>query len=564
MGNDERSASALEQCLLDAKLITKDRLAVAKETQKNLGGSLEQVLIDKGFVSEEQILKALARKMSTSFVSLSKYKVDPAVVKLLPVALARKHRTIPIFKIEDKITVATSNPLNIAGLDDVRDALDMEIVPILALDSDIERAIGDHYRGVDLTSEGAADKIEIVGFEDDSLSVVPAERLAKEASGEQVVTAVNNIISQAYSDKASDVHIEPTRETLVVRLRIDGVLEDFANLPKKMQRPVISRIKIMGGMDVAEHRLPQDGRVRVRTRGREIDMRIATYPTVFGEAAAIRLLTKEQLMTLEELGFSEGDLKLFKELIAKPHGILLVTGPTGSGKTTTLYASLMQINSKDKHILSIEDPVENEIPGVDQQQINTKAGMTFASALRSMLRQDPDIIMVGEIRDQETADIAVRAAMTGHFVFSTLHTNTAIGAISRLVDLGVEPFLVSSTMVGAMSQRLVRKVCQRCKAEETVPADMVRRLGLKGELKSFRGKGCKFCRNTGFSGRTGLFEIVQITDQIKKYISERMSEVGIKEKTSGSEYRPMIVDGIEKIKAGLTTPEEVLKVTEGV
>ncbi|MBI2341618.1 MAG: type II/IV secretion system protein, partial [Deltaproteobacteria bacterium] len=315
--------------------------------------------------------------------------------------------------------------------------------------------------------------------------------------------------------------------------------------------------------DVAEHRIPQDGRVRVRTQGREIDMRIATYPTVFGEAATVRLLGKEELLTLEDIGFCKNDLNVFIQLITKPHGILLVTGPTGSGKTTTLYASLMHVNSRDKHILSIEDPVENEIPGIDQQQINPKAGLTFASALRSMLRQDPDIIMVGEIRDKETADMAIRASMTGHFVFSTLHTNTAIGVIPRLLDLGVESYLLSSTLLGAISQRLVRKICPKCKEEAEIPRELAVGLGVKS-IKSFKGKGCKECRNTGYFGRTAIFEIIQTDDDLKKMISEKMPEVRIMEAVKDKGYHSILDDGLEKIKNGITTVEEVLKVTESL
>ncbi|MBI2341127.1 MAG: type II/IV secretion system protein [Deltaproteobacteria bacterium] len=502
---------ALEEILLSEGLITKDRLAVAKESLKNLGGTLDQVLIEKGFLTEEQILKALAKRMNTIFVTLSKYKIDPAAVRLLNVSLARKHRAIPIFKIEDKVTVAISNPLNVSALDDIRDAIGHEINPVLALDADIEKAIKEFYRGTGLTEEGAVAKVEVIGFEDRSEESVSIEKIAKAASGEQIVTAVNNIIAQAAADRSSDIHFEPVRDALKIRFRIDGVLEDFSSLPKKMHMPTVSRIKIMGGMDVAEHRIPQDGRVRVRTQGREIDMRIATYPTVFGEAATVRLLGKEELLTLEDIGFCKSDLNVFIQLITKPHGILLVTGPTGSGKTTTLYASLMHVNSRDKHILSIEDPVENEIPGIDQQQINPKAGLTFASALRSMLRQDPDIIMVGEIRDKETADMAIRASMTGHFVFSTLHTNTAIGVIPRLLDLGVESYLLSSTLLGAISQRLVRKICPKCKEETDIPRELAVGLGVKS-IKSFKGKGCKECRNTGYFGRPAIFEIIQTDD----------------------------------------------------
>ena len=556
----------LAKSLVDAGLVTEDQLAIARESQKNLGNTLEQVLVDKGFVTEEQIMSALAKSMNTTFVSLSKYKMDPDVINLLPVALAKKHRAIPLFKIENKIVIATSNPLNLTGLDDIRSALGTDVNAVLALDSDIDRAIEEHYRGVGLTEDLGDSDVEIMGegfAEHEAVST--EDDLRKISSGQKVIIAVNNIIAQAFRDKSSDIHIEPSREEVRVRFRIDGVLEEFSKLPKSMHLPVVSRIKIIGGMDVAERRVPQDGRVRVKISGHEMDMRIATYPTMFGEAAAIRLLTGEQLMTLTDLGFLEQDLDVFRQLISRPHGILLVTGPTGSGKTTTLYASLMEINSEQRHILSVEDPIEHEIPGVDQQQVNVKSGMTFAASLRAMLRQDPDVIMVGEIRDQETAEISIRAAMTGHYVFSTLHTNSAAGAIARLVDIGVEPYLVASTLSGVMAQRLVRKLCDKCKVPDEVPPEKLRRLGSNADIKNaFTAKGCKECRNTGFKGRIGLFEIIPVNDEVRVLINKQLPEVRIKEKVTSMGYHSLLEDGIKKINMGVTSVEEVLKVATDI
>jgi len=560
MSNYDRSSERLEEALLESKLLTPSQLSVAKESRKNLGGRLEQIIMDKGYAKEDQILKALAKKMNTNFVALSKYKADPNVVKLLPPSMAKKYRAIPLFKVENKIVIATSDPLNLTALDDIRDALGSSIEAFVALDSDIERAIREFYRGLDLTESDASAKVEVIGRDEDTLTGdLSAEKLAKVASGQKVVNVVNNIMIQSYQDRSSDIHIEPFRGGVRVRNRIDGVLEELTSLDPAMHLPVISRIKIMGGMDVAERRLPQDGRVHLKIDERELDVRIATYPTVFGEAAAIRFLSKESLLTLEALGMLQNELDIFKKLIVKPHGIFLVTGPTGSGKTTTLYAALMKINSKDKHILSIEDPVENEIPGVDQQQVNVKAGMTFATSLRSMLRQDPDVIMVGEIRDQETADIAIRAAMTGHLVFSTLHTNTAVGALPRLLDLGIEPYLASSTLIGVMAQRLVRRICQKCKTEKEVPIELLRKLGAKEGFKAYVGKGCKYCRETGFYGRIGLFEMIAVNDEIREMITNRLTEVQIKEKIIEKGFHTMLNDGYEKVKAGLTTVDEVLR-----
>jgi len=546
--------------LVDKKLITQDQLAIALESQKTLGDPLEKILIDKKFVTEEQLLKALAAGMNTSFISLPKYKIDVSTAKLLPVSLAKKHHAIPIFRIEDKVTIATSNPLDLDGLEDIRNILGLEISPVFALESDINNAIREVYRGTGLMEAGSG-QLEFVRPEDENQPEAgAADNLKKAASGKEIVLAVNNIITEGFNERTSDIHIEPTRDSVIVRFRIDGVLEEFSALSKQVHLPVISRIKIIGGMDVAERRVPQDGRVRVKIGGKEVDLRIATYPTMFGEAAAIRLLSKGNLITLESLGLSPEELEIFKELILKPHGIFLVTGPTGSGKTTTLYASLMKINSKDKHILSIEDPVENEIPGVDQQQVNLKAGLTFATSLRAMLRQDPDVIMVGEIRDSETADIATRAAMTGHLVFSTLHTNDAVGAIARLSDLGVDPFLISSTMLGVLSQRLVRKVCTKCAVEADVDPKDARKLGDKTLTKQMIGKGCKACRNTGYLGRIGIFEMVTINDQIKQLIVKKATEADIYDVLSAGGHRTIVADGVQKIKAGVTTAAEVLRV----
>ena len=555
----------LQEALVGADLLTPDQWAVALESQKNLGIPLEQILIQKRFLQEETLLKALARKVKTTFVSLSKYRVDPEVVRLLPAPLARKYRAIPLFKIENRVTLATSNPMNLAALDDIRGALGADIDPIYALDRDIEWAIREHYRASDLTGEVIRGEIEVLGSVDTAVvEETPVEHLAREASAQKLVNTVNNLLFQACADQASDIHLEPTREQVRVRLRVDGVLEELPSLAKPMHLSLISRIKIMGGMDIAQHRLPQDGRARIRVSGKEVDLRLATYPTMFGEAAAIRLLGKEQLRTLEQLGFLEADLKIFKSLIAKPHGIFLVTGPTGSGKTTTLYAALMQINSGNRHILSIEDPIENEIPGVSQQQVNTKAGLTFASALRAMLREDPDVILVGEIRDAETAEIAVRASMTGHLVFSSLHTNTAIVAIARLIDLGVEPFLISSSLIGVVAQRLVRKICSQCKSECEITPSQLQPLGLEVRLPAYKGKGCQECRQTGYHGRIALFEVMQVNDEVRILINNRLPEVRIKEKVAALGHHPILADGIEKIKRGITTVDEVLRVTAEV
>lgn len=552
----------LIKSLVEGGLITKGQLDVALESAKNLGIGVEKVLIDKGFITEEQYLKAFAERMKTTFIKLDEIGVDKDVVGLLPANIARKHCVIPVYRDGKKVAVAVCRPMDLTTFDELKQYLKDDIKPVFATGMDVRKAIGKYYRGASITEAGREGSVELLSAEDESSFDKEPEKLEKVAWGDKIVTTVNNIIYQAYYDRASDIHIEPTRSDVGVRFRIDGFLEEFTRLPKSMHLPLISRIKVIGNMDVAERRVPQDGRMRVRVSGKEIDLRIATYPTMFGEAAAIRLLSQEQLITLPNLGFLEGDLKIFREIITKPHGIFLVTGPTGSGKSTTLYAALMEINSSEKHILSIEDPVEHEIPGIDQQQVNVKAGVTFANALRAMLREDPDVIMVGEIRDHETAEIAVRAAMTGHLVFSTLHTNTAIGTIARLIDLGVEPFLVASTMVGVMAQRLVRRICQDCKTEIVVAPELRAKLGENVDIaKAYCGKGCDQCRNTGYRGRIGIFEIIPVTEDVRILINKRMPEVRIREKVVALGLHSMLEDGLEKIRRGLTTVEEVIRVT---
>ncbi|MFH1654326.1 MAG: ATPase, T2SS/T4P/T4SS family [Pseudomonadota bacterium] len=554
----------IEAILIEEGLLSLEELNKAREIHKSTGRPLEEVLISENLVSEDELLKIISKRMNTSFVSLSKYKADVDVVGLLPLSVAKSHSAIPLFKIEDKVTIAMANPLDLTALDDIRAAIGCEVTPIFALATDIDRAIRENYRGISLTEADAAPKVEIVGsLDNEPTDDAPVENLQKAASGEKIVTTVNNVISRAFEDRASDIHLEPSRSSLRIRFRIDGILEDIQSLPKEMHLPIVSRVKIMGNMDVAERRLPQDGRIRVRIQGKELDMRIATYPTMFGEAVAIRLLSKDQLLKLEDMGFVKDDMKKFETLIKKPHGIFLVTGPTGSGKSTTLYGALMQINSRDKHILSVEDPIEHEIIGIDQQQVNVKAGMTFASSLRSMLRQDPDVIMVGEIRDHETAELALQAAMTGHLVFSTLHTNSSIGAIVRLKDLGIEPYLISTGIIGVMAQRLARRICQDCKIEIEPSREILKYVSEKhNNFKSYKGQGCKKCHKTGYYGRVGLFEILDINDDIRSSIEKNVTEAVIREKVEKTDFHSMLEDGIEKVKAGITTADEVLRILE--
>jgi len=546
--------------LVDTGLISTDQLAVAQETKKNLGGDLGHILIKKGFITEEQVLEFLSQRLNVPFVSLKDYSIDPDVTKTVPLSLAEKYHFMPLFKIEDALTIAMADPLDVFAIDELRAALKCRVQPVLASAAEIERLIGENYRIMDSPDE-ITSEVEVVQYGGDSGDDV-SDRLKEMASGAKVVSEVNRIIRTAAREGASDVHIEPMANVVKVRNRIDGVLEERIILKKQLHLPIVTRIKIIGEMDIAERRVPQDGRVRVKVEGRIVDMRVSTYPTMYGEKVVIRLLTRDQIIGLESLGFSDDEKRVFEEIIRQPHGVFLVTGPTGSGKTTTLYAGLQRINSQDRNIVSIEDPIENEIVGVNQAQVNIKAGMTFASAMRSILRQDPDVIMVGEIRDAETADIAVRAAITGHLVFSTIHTNTALGAIVRLEDLGVQPFMVASAIVGVMSQRLVRSLCSHCKRPVAGDVVKLKAIGLPADAEVFKGKGCKHCRMSGYSGRLGLFEIIRIDSELKNLIVEGTSESDIVKVVRERGIPNMRMQGARRVKEGITTVDEVLRVTE--
>lgn len=546
--------------MVEAGLISQDQLAVVLETKKNLGGDLGTILIRKGFVTEEQIADFLSKHLNIPFVSLKDHRIDPEVTKIVPVSLAQKYHFMPLSKVENTLTVAMANPMDVFAIDDIRVALKMRIQPVLASAMEVERLLQEGYRVREMAEEVIED-IQVVQEGMESTEDA-AERLKEMASGTKVIAEVNRIIYSAVLQRASDIHIEPMERTVRMRYRIDGFLEERQILPKQMHLPIVTRIKIMSGMDIAERRVPQDGRVRIKALGNLIDMRVSSYPTMHGEKVVVRLLTRETILSLEDLGFSERDKRCFEEIITRPHGVFLVTGPTGSGKTTTLYAALQRINSQDRNIISIEDPIENEITGVTQAQVNPKAGLTFATALRSILRQDPDVIMVGEIRDRETADIVVRAAITGHLVFSTLHTNTAIGAVTRLVDLGVERFLISSGVIGLLAQRLVRKICPHCKQEVEVDTEKLKALSIDPEAKVFRGKGCKHCRMSGYSGRLGIFELVVLTPEICELIEKGESEDKMLEEAKRSGTTEIREAGVQKILEGVTTIEEVLRVTE--
>ena len=562
--------------LVGLGVLTADQLKRASLEQKQRGERLEQTAIRLGYAKEELILQCLADYSNLPYVDLDTYLIDEKIVKTIPEELARRHTLIPLFKIGNTLTVAMPNPLNLLALDEVRNKVKGDVEIAVGTEKKIKKAIEQHYGAGAAVIESAVQRMvesSAGGLVQESTDYRKTYDLVvkdlptgplEDASAARMLDLV---MMQAIRDRASDIHFEPDEKALRVRLRIDGFLYESLTLPKHIQPAVTSRIKILAEMDIAETRLPQDGNFNVKLERRGFEIRVSTFPTIHGENVVLRILDQTSpLFKLEQLGFSDDTLNQFKQLVRKTNGIILVTGPTGSGKTTTLYALLNMINSKDKNIITIEDPVEYRLALIRQTQINPKAGITFATGLRSILRQDPDIIMIGEIRDLETSEIAMQAALTGHLVLSTLHTNDAPEAISRLMDIGVEPYLISSCVIGVLAQRLVRTICPDCKAPYQVDPKNMIDFGvdvskLKEPLTFYRGKGCKNCKQSGYRGRTGIYELLLVNEETKKLISERASTQVIREvarKTVG--MVPLRGDGLRKVLKGITTIEEVDRV----
>ncbi len=549
--------------LLAKGLLSADQIERAKEEMKKTGLSIEKTLAKLGYITEEDIVHTIAESMRVPYIDLKDYLIDTEVIKNVPEELARKHKLIPLFKIGDTLTIAMANPRDVMALDEIRLKSKIPVVePVLSTEKDIHGAI-DQYYGVTGNLDEVIktlDKMRLPIITTDTQSSRILSKVAEEAP---VVKMINLIILQAVKDKASDIHIEPEENIVRVRFRIDGILHEVLTPSKNLQSVIASRIKILAKMDIAETRKPQDGRIGLKMENKALDLRVSTFPTIHGENIVLRILDKSSvILGLADLGFSEKDLKDFDKLIRSPYGIILVTGPTGSGKTTTLYSALSTINSLEKNIITVEDPVEYELPLIRQTQVNVKAGLTFATGLRSILRQDPDVVMIGEIRDRETADIAIQASLTGHLVFSTLHTNDSASAITRLIDMGVEPFLISSSVIGILAQRLVRVICDKCKEKYAPSQTMLKELGLKDVAAFYKGKGCKACKNTGYSGRIGIFEFLRISENIRKLIVAKASADEIKKTSLEEGLRTLRDDGLDKGKRGITTVEEILRVTE--
>lgn len=542
----------LGDILIEKGLITEQDLNKALNIQNSSGEKLGEILLKMGVIKEEDLYSALAEIYNVPYVNLEDVAIDSNVVKLVPEYICRRYKVLPLKMDGDRIVVAMSNPVNIYALDDIRILTGKEVDPVLAPESQILQALDKIYtvqKGIEETL------IDMGPTEEDVES--PVEILEDEAP---VVRLVNLTITQAVQEGASDIHIEPTENDVKIRFRIDGVLYDMISPPKKIFPTLVARIKILSNMDIAERRIPQDGRFRVVSQGKIIDFRVSTLPTIYGEKIVLRLLDKSAtLIGLEKLGFTENTLNKFNELISRPYGMILVTGPTGSGKTTTLYSALAKINTPEKNIITVEDPVEYQFTRINQVQINPKVGLTFATALRSILRQDPDIIMVGEIRDRETAEIAVQAALTGHLVLSTVHTNDAAGAITRLIDMGIEPYLVSSSLIGVLAQRLARRICARCKAPKKPTEEEIKILNLHPNYTLYEGKGCEACRHTGYRGRIGIFELLIIDDDIRAMIVDRKPANIIRESAIRKGMVTLWEDAKLKVRDGITTYNEILR-----
>ncbi|MDC4223494.1 MAG: type II secretion system ATPase GspE [Candidatus Manganitrophus sp.] len=567
MPQPQQKRKMLGEMLIAEGLLSNEQLKRALAEQKTHGGRIGVVLKSLGLVTEDDIIKVLGKQMGIQYVDLSGIIVEPEIIQIVPEMVARRHQIIPLYKKGSILTLAMADPLNVFAIDDVKRTAGCEIEPVMSKESDVMKAIDRYYSGAGSLEEAAreADR-QGFGVAEEGDAVIELSKLAEDTP---VVKFVNTMITQAIKEGSSDIHIEPDGEVLRIRFRRDGLLREVMTAPRNLQSGVASRIKIMADLDIAEKRVPQDGRIQMKVGDRDIDIRLSTLPTLFGEKIVMRLLDKSKLLlSLSDLGFSTEGLQIFEKMIRRPYGLVLVTGPTGSGKTTTIYSALKQLSSVERNIVTIEDPVEYQIKLINQVPVNTKVGVTFANGLRSILRQDPDIVMVGEIRDRETATIAIQAALTGHLVLSTLHTNDAAGAIARLVDMGVEPFLIASSLIGIAAQRLVRKVCNACKKSYAATPQLLNDLGLshlvngKREITFARGEGCPDCRGSGYSGRIAIYELLMADDPIRQLVVTRAASSEIRKYAANMKFKSLRVEGLFKAVQGMTTVEEVFRVTQ--
>ena len=570
-------ASNLGELLLREKIISADQLKSALDFQKKNSLPLGTSLVTLGVISEEEIAQALSRQLGYPYIDLDQFEVYPEVINLIPAEVAKKHVVMPIHRIRSFLTLAMVDPTDLEVIEDIRFRTGLSIQPVIASESGVMNAINKYYGTADalkvkrivedivLADDG---RINIVEEDQGDIDLEEIQTASEEAP---IITLVNTTFIDAIKKGASDVHFEPYEQQFRIRYRIDGDLYEIVNLPLKFRSPVLSRVKILSNMDIAEKRLPQDGRIKMRVKlengkRKEVDMRVSSLPTLFGEKIVARILDKEMLrLDMTQLGFEDESLLKFKEAIERPWGIVLVTGPTGSGKTNTLYSAVSALNSLDTNIMTAEDPVEFYIPGINQVQVKEEIGLTFASCLRTFLRQDPDIMLVGEMRDFETVDIAIKAALTGHLVFSTVHTNDAASTVMRLINMNVEPFLIADSVILIAAQRLVRRLCQKCAQPHKLPVKALLEMGYaKDELQDvniLKRKGCEVCNNTGYKGRTALYEVMPVDDDIREMILNRSQSREIKKKAIESGMITLRRSGLIKIKNGVTSVEEVLRET---
>ena len=565
-----KMSTKLGQLLVNDNIITEDQLNNGLELQKKDGGRIGSNLIKLGYLTEETLVEFLSKQYGVLAVTLTGEEMDPSIIKFIPYDVAHKYLIFPISKNGASLQLAMADPSNVFAIDDVKFMTGYEVEPVVASESAIKEAISRHYEQSEAL-QSVVDSMtdfddEGVDFIQDSEDDVDMNELKNALEEAPVVKLVNLILSEAIARGASDIHLEPYEKNIRIRYRIDGILYDVMQPPMRLKAALSSRLKIMAELDIAERRLPQDGRIKLKIRGRGVDLRVSTLPTLFGEKIVMRILDKSNLnLDLTKLGFEKNALTHFEEAIRSPFGMVLVTGPTGSGKTTTLYSAMSTINEIGVNIMTAEDPVEYNLDGINQVYVRDEIGLSFSAALKSFLRQDPDIVMVGEIRDYETGEIAVKAALTGHLVLSTLHTNDAPSTISRLLNMGIEPFLVSASVILILAQRLCRRVCEKCKEEMEIPAEALINMGFSkdeaGTFKCFKGKGCMACNDTGYKGRIALYEVMPVKDELKELIVKGGTATDLKKTAIRTGMRTLRMSGLVKIKEGLTTIEEILRVT---
>ncbi len=570
-------SSRLGEILVKESLISKEQLQKALEHQKSNGGRLGAALVKLGMVTDDEVTAVLSRQYGVPSINLKYYEVDPQVTKLIPHETAVRYQIVPLSRVGSTLTIAMTDPTNVFAMDDIKFMTGFNVEPVVASESAIAEAIGKFYGEAASVQEldkvmkdlagGETTDVELSATDEEQMDLASLEKAADEAP---IIKLVNLILTDSLKRGASDIHIEPYEKEYRVRFRIDGILQNVMAPPLKLRDAITSRLKIMAKLDISEKRLPQDGRIMIKFskdgKKKELDFRVSTVPTLFGEKVVMRLLDKENLrLDMTKLGFEQESLTKFEKAILKPYGMVLVTGPTGSGKTNTLYSSIARLNTAETNIMTAEDPVEFQLPGINQVQMKEQIGLNFAAALRAFLRQDPNIILVGEIRDFETAEIAVKAALTGHLVLSTLHTNDAPSTISRLMTMGIEPFLVATSVHLICAQRLVRRICTGCKAEANVPEQALLDAGYTREeaktVKIMHGKGCQTCNNSGYKGRAGLYEVMEITDELRELILVGASALELKKKAIEGGMITLRRSGLVKAMAGMTTLEEVARET---